>query len=103
MHAQNSSKGTNLKPIYNLELHIHTFANVRTQSSKLYTSLKCIPLEELYACIPLKLFATFSINTNLKQPFRVIFRFIIKFREIWTCWEKMVQIFEFSRKNLSDL
>ena len=36
--------------------------------------VKHIPLEEIYAHIALKLFVTFSINTNLKQAFMVNYR-----------------------------
>ena len=39
-------------------------ANVRMKSSKVYIIIEYIPSEEIYECIPLKFFVTFSINTD---------------------------------------
>ena len=50
-----------------------TFAYARIKSSTLYIGVN-ISLEEIWACIETKLFVIFSINANLQQRFRVIFR-----------------------------
>ena len=42
-------------------------------SCKLYTGVEHFPLEELYACILLKLFDIFGINTNWIQQYRAFF------------------------------
>ena len=40
--------------------------------------VKYIPFPKLYLCRAVKLFVIFSINTNYKKPFRVIFRPLTK-------------------------